>query len=346
MKRPLILVSAAPASTRALHEREAPRLDYLEIARFLDAEVSYPADPPALIEKLERRTLGINFGQAWRARGRRPSLFLSLSEQCGVPLAWVRPRATPHVLVAHNMTSRRRRAFQRWTPFLTGVDSVIVLSRAQERYLIDEAGVPAERVNFLYGKVDHLFFRPGDEPSGDFVFSVGSEQRDYATLVEAVRPLDIPLVIVPSSAWVRSSEVDESLPANVEVRRDLTYVELRQLYDRASIVVVPVRAGVRYAAGVNGVLEAMAMEKPVVVSRTPGLEGYLEDGKTGRWVPAGNPDALRETIDELIADPAEGRRLARCARSVIDEGRNLDTYVKAVGEICRSSLEVKSSPNG
>lgn len=338
MSRPLVLNSGVPASTHTLYEKEAPRLDYLEIARSLDADLLYQAESSGVVEKLERRTIGVNFRQAWRARGRRPSLFLSLSEQCGVPLAWVRPRGTPHVLIAHNLTSRRRRAFQRWTPFLRGVDRVIVLSRAQERHLIDEAGVAAEKVHFIYDKVDHRFFRPGGEPDGGFVFSVGAEQRDYATLVEAVRPLKIPLIIVPSSAWAGRSDVGSSLPAHVQIRRDLTHVALRQLYDRASIVAVPLRAGVRYAAGVNAVLEAMAMGKPVVASRTPGLEGYVQDGETGKLVPAANPGALGETLVALLADQIECRRLGRNARNVIDGGRNLDTYVHSVVGICSSCL--------
>jgi glycosyltransferase involved in cell wall biosynthesis len=338
VSRPLILVTGSPKSTRALHEAEAPQLDYVEMARQLDAEVSYPRDTPGLVEKLERRTVSVNVGQAWRARGRRPSLFLSLSEQCGVPMAWVRPPA-PHVLVAHNLTSRRRQAFQRWTRFLGGVDRVIVLSPAQRRYLVEEVGIRSEKVDFLYGKVDHRFFRPGDDPDGEFVFSVGSEQRDYATLIEAVRPLDVPVVIVPSSVWVRRSAVEDNLPANVDMQADLTFAALRRLYERASVVVVSVRPGVRYAAGVNGVLEGMAMGKPVVVSRTPGLEGYVDDGETGRWVPPADPGALRQTLLELLGDPAERRRLALNGRRVIDSGRNLETYVSSVVAICRSFLD-------
>ena len=336
MSRPLILNPGAPTPTRAVLEGEEPRLDYLEIAGLLDARVSYRPGGGGIIAKLERHTVGVNVRQAWRARGCRPSLFLSLSEQCGVPLAWLRPVGTPHVLIAHNLTSGRRRAFQRWTHFLRGVDMVIVLSRAQERHLIEDEGVAHERVRFIYDKVDHRFFRPGNEPDGGFVFSIGWEQRDYATLLEAVRPLDVPLIMVPSSAWARSSGLDLSLPAHVEVRRDLSYGALRQLYDRASVVVVPLRADVRYAAGVNAVLEAMAMRKPLIVSRTPGLEGYVRDGETGRCVPPGNPSALREAIVALLADQAEGRRLASRARKVVDDGRNLDTYARSVAEICRS----------
>ena len=48
------------------------------------------------------------------------------------------------------------------------------------------------------------------------------------------------------------------VPGNVRFRQGLSYVELRELYRNARVVVVPVRAGTDYAAGVNGVLEAMA----------------------------------------------------------------------------------------
>jgi glycosyltransferase involved in cell wall biosynthesis len=47
-------------------------------------------------------------------------------------------------------------------------------------------------------------------------------------------------------------------------------------------------------SGTTVILEAMAMGKPIVCSRTRGLVDGFQDGVTGIDVPAGDPVALRE----------------------------------------------------
>ena len=41
---------------------------------------------------------------------------------------------------------------------------------------------------------------------------------------------------------------------------------------------------------------------PVVATSIMGLEGYLEDGKTGIAVPVGDAETLRTAIDRLLGD--------------------------------------------
>ena len=336
--RPLILVSAKPSADLEGQEGDAPRLDFMELAKLMGADLLHSDDGAGRLESAIQKRMGVSLHQALQARRRGCSVAVSLSEDIGAPMAWLRPRGARHVMVAHNLAGRRSQAFQKWTPFLQRVDKVIVLSRAQERYLIERGGVSADKVRFLYDKVDHRFFQPGDGSDDGYLLSVGLEQRDYATLIDAVRPLDVPLIMLPSSAWLQSDRLSpDELPRNVDVRGNVTYTELRRLYDRAALVVIPLRPHVRYAAGVNSVLEAMAMRTPLIVSRTPGLEGYVEDGKTGRWAPAEDAKGLREVILATLSDRAGASRMAERARRVVDEGRNLDRYVKEVAHIALES---------
>jgi glycosyltransferase involved in cell wall biosynthesis len=125
----------------------------------------------------------------------------------------------------------------------------------------------------------------------------------------------------------------------VEVRGGLTYTQLRALYDAATIVVVPLYPGIEYAAGVNAVLEGMAMAKPVVVSATPGIADYVDDGETGLLVPPANADALRDALSNLLDDDAEASKLGANARRVVDRGLNLDRYVEGVAAIVEDVRE-------
>lgn len=330
-----LITTTAPSQTQ---RPDQPRIDFDEIARVLGGELAHPPSASVFGARLERKLLrGGNWRQAWHLRRERPRCFVSLSEPIGMPLSFMGARQVPHLLIAHNLTTERRRAFQRRTRYLERFDRIIVLSRGQERFLREETAVRPERIHFVYDKVDHRFFAPSvDVPKTGYVLAVGSEQRDYATLVAASSALGAPTVIVASSLWNKPHEIaDRELPDCVTVRRDLSYRELRELYDGAALVVVPVRAGIEYAAGVNAVMEAMAMRRPLIVSRTPGLVDYVDHGVTGHIVAPEDTRALADAMRLLLSDRAEAGRLAGNARAVIEGGRNLDTYVQAVaGAAC------------
>ncbi len=327
------VLCAGPVPSPSLGE--GPRVDVVELACALRARLSFPASGGA-VERLERRVAGFGLRHVVRERVRGAGLFVSLSEEVGLPLALLDRGRTPHVLVAHNLTTPRRRALEARLGWLDHLDAIVVLARSQERYLVEEVGLPAQRVHLVHDKVDHRFFRPGAgrAPGPPRLLSVGREQRDYETLLAAVAPLALPTTIVHSSLWAQGpGELPGRAPSHVTVRSGLSHRELRGLYDAADVVVVPLRAGVEYAAGVNAVLVAMAMGKPVIVSRTPGIADHVRDGVDGLLVPPGEPEALRAAIGALVGEPARAAALARAARSLVETERNLDRYVGAISAI-------------
>jgi glycosyltransferase involved in cell wall biosynthesis len=69
----------------------------------------------------------------------------------------------------------------------------------------------------------------------------------------------------------------------------------------------------------NAILEAMAMEKPVVATAVGGTVEVVEEGVTGRLVPARDAAALAAGITAVLDDPERGRAMgARGRRVVID----------------------------
>jgi glycosyltransferase involved in cell wall biosynthesis len=130
-----------------------------------------------------------------------------------------------------------------------------------------------------------------------------------------VRGLDVDVVVAAASPWSKradsSSGVD--LPPNVHVAA-YDHHALRQLYADAALVVVPLVEN-DFQAGITTILEGMAMAKAVVCTRTTGQQDTIVDGETGRYVPPGDPDALRSAIECLLGDPDEAGRLAANGRS-------------------------------
>lgn len=85
---------------------------------------------------------------------------------------------------------------------------------------------------------------------------------------------------------------------------------IRSLYERADIFCLP-----SFAEGVPTVLmEAMAMELPVVATNVMGVAELVEHGRAGHVVPAARPDLLAAAIAELAADPQVRRRMGAAGR--------------------------------
>ena len=83
-----------------------------------------------------------------------------------------------------------------------------------------------------------------------------------------------------------------------------------------------------FQAGVTALLEAMAMEKAIICSQTTGQTDVIVDGKNGLYVPPGNPAAMRDAIQHLLAHPEEAEQMGQNGRKLIEEEMSLDWYVK------------------
>ena len=158
------------------------------------------------------------------------------------------------------------------------------------------------------------FHEVEDQPDG-YILAVGDDiSRDYATLLKASVGLSREVII-------RTHEVfeDKGAVSNVTVMRSrLVTRDYRELIAGAVFVVLPLHPST-HAGGITTLLEAMSSGKAVIVTASPGLADYLQDGKTCRVVRPCDPDALRRAIDDLLADALARRRLGADARRFVVE---------------------------
>lgn len=69
----------------------------------------------------------------------------------------------------------------------------------------------------------------------------------------------------------------------------------------------------------NTILEAMAMELPIVSTRVGGVPELIEEGKSGLLAPIGDADALAKAVLALLAHNDLRQQFSRAARSRIEE---------------------------
>jgi glycosyltransferase involved in cell wall biosynthesis len=134
-------------------------------------------------------------------------------------------------------------------------------------------------------------------------------------LVKRRRP-QITLIVVGTS----SSETDAlkeqcqrlGITSNVTFRGFQPADEIAKLHLQSQVFVLPSQN----ENSPNAVAEAMVSGLPVIASRVGGIPSLVEDGQTGLLVPWGDPQALAEKIEWLLARPAERERLGNNARRV------------------------------
>ena len=85
-------------------------------------------------------------------------------------------------------------------------------------------------------------------------------------------------------------------------------------------------------------IEAGAMEVPVVASRLGPHPEIVVDGETGLLVPPNDPDALAGAILKLLDDPSRARRMGQAARHRVAELFNLEQYVDGVEQVIERVL--------
>jgi glycosyltransferase involved in cell wall biosynthesis len=355
--RVLITVSGSiPDAVQAKIEAgELPRRDYLELAQRMDGDL---VDVPEARRRsgrigawLERiGGAGALLGwYAFRHRRRYAAVFTD-GEQVGLPLALLcrltHRRPFPHVMIVHIMSVRKKALLHRLFGLNRYVDSMVVYASAQQRFVTENLGVPSDRVLLTPFTVDTRFFTPQPVVQSDkpMLCTAGLEFRDYETLLQAVRGLDARVVVAAASPWSKRPDriAGSDVPANVEVCQ-LTFVPLRQLYADAAFVVMPL-FDVPFQAGVTTILEAMAMGKAVVCSRTEGQTDVVVEGETGLYVKPGDSLALRDAIEQLLVDPYRAARLGAAGRKRVVEDCDVSIYSARLADFVEAAISRHCRP--
>jgi glycosyltransferase involved in cell wall biosynthesis len=194
-----------------------------------------------------------------------------------------------------------RAAFER-------IDRFVVHARAEIARYADWLELPRERFRFAPLQRAAIPIEADEEQREPFVLAMGSAQRDYATLFEAVRRSKHRTVVVAAPRALAGL----SIPTNVDVYSSLSSAECRLLAQRARVNVVPV-SNEHTASGQVTLVEALRMGRAVVATRCIGSEDYIEHEHTGLLVDPRSVESLRDSIERMWDDPLLRSRLGHNA---------------------------------
>ena len=361
----------ALAATPGSPERYAlAGLDELR-ARGLDASHNLERErPPAwarvagasLTWALERAGgYGGDFATVLASLGRanRADVVFSTVDTVGIPallLKRVGRLRRPLVYVAIGLPERlarlrSERMRRRYASALARCEAVIAYSEHEAEVLrewIQRHGATA-RVEFVPFGVDVEIFRPAAAEPRDDVVSVGADpHRDFALLVGAARRMpETSFRIVTTPEHARALPPP---PANVAIETDLPFEEMRSRLAAARVVALPVREN-SYSGATTVLLQALALAKPVVVTRTQAIaSGYgLVDGENCRLVAPGDGDAFGRALADLLDDDERARSLGAAARATVERGLSRERWLDRIEAVLLAAASAPAdarSPHG
>jgi len=197
---------------------------------------------------------------------------------------------------------------------------------------------PKAKVAHLGWGMDLQFYQPQPYDPHWFL-SCGRTRRDDKTLHAAACHTKQPIRVI-----AHSKDQPLNWPANVEIvaggddwESRLSYAALfEQHYTPAAASLVVVRRDdIDYTAcGFTGMLEAMALARPVIATKTGAVRGELDLDKTGCGlsIPPGDPDALVEALDRMAAEPEHAEAMGRAGRNLVQSHYNMDRFARDLHE--------------
>ncbi len=214
---------------------------------------------------------------------------------------------------------------------LAGAAFVACISRYNRRYL--ESHYPEARrahLTVVRNGLDTARFCPDPHLQGDppCIIAVGRlvETKGFHVLVEACarlrdRGLLCQCLIIgagPEAGRLGKLINDFGVIDRVVLKGKLSPDELLPYYRRADVLAMPACIRNQDADGIPTVLiEAMAMEIPVVATRVSGIPELVVDGETGLLVDPDDAPALAEALARLLRDQDLARRLAGAGRNLV-----------------------------
>jgi glycosyltransferase involved in cell wall biosynthesis len=220
---------------------------------------------------------------------------------------------------------------------LRRADTIVAYSQSEAEWLRTWLAPGAPAVLFLPFGVDVEAFSPDPGRSEDLdVVSVGADPRRDFDLLKAVAAHhpELRFRIVATKDHAR---LLGTLPANVSVETDLSLEQVRDRLAGARVVALPVRRN-SYSGATTVLLQAMALAKPVVVSRTDAIsEGYaLQDGVNCRLIEPGDSNAFERVLLETLAD---SRSLGSRARETVERDFSWKSYTDTLWEILSAACK-------
>jgi colanic acid/amylovoran biosynthesis glycosyltransferase len=295
---------------------------------------------PSLIRKLKSHQPVIvhaHFGTSGPAG-------MAIADALNVPLLVTFHGADATINLGRNRRSHRERELSRKKSQLIQRSGAFIAVSGFIRDRLVDQGYPESKIILHRNGIDLDFFCSQARRSRDArVVFVGRfvEKKGAEYLVEAAGILKangVPLELVMIGSGPLADRLKQmAAEANVSCQFPgfLSGIEVRDWLESATVVAVPsVTAANGDSEGLPTVLlEAQAMETPVVATRHSGIPEGVIDGKSAELVDERDTRGLAAALSSFLTSPKKCREFGEAGRHFVATHFNLRTQVDALEEI-------------
>ena len=243
----------------------------------------------------------------------------------------------------------RTALFESYGEYLKSADAIIAVSEFVQNELL-QFDVPKERVHLIHDSVDPEHFRKslfdvheiraqlGIPPSAKIALMIAryqpSKRHDLMLKAAAIVRSAVPsfhLILVGEALEPAYFSYFDEIQAQARtmglcdcITRVPFVPDIRNLQAAADILIL---CSDREGLG-NCVVEAMAMELPVIVTNSGGAHEIVKNRERGFVVKGGDADALAQAMIEALTNESVRRRFAEAAREYVESSLTANEAAK------------------
>ena len=207
-------------------------------------------------------------------------------------------------------------------PALEKIHARIAVSPAARKYVVEHLGgtvvlIPNGVSVANFASAEPLPGWPGESGAVGFLGRIDEPRKGLQVLAAA-----LPLMRTPARLLVAGpgdvDEVRDDLPPAVRDRvtflGQVSEEDKRRFFHSVDVYCAPNTGGESFGIVL---IEALAAGAPIVASDLDAFRRVLDEGDAGELVPVEDPAALARALDELLADPARRRAMAKRGAALV-----------------------------
>ncbi len=243
----------------------------------------------------------------------------------------------PYTLTAHAFDIYKNPDVDELKNVMKNAGSVVTISDYNKNYLQRKIGI-TNRIDVIRCGIDLGKFNAQRRPKINNRIKMLSvsrlvEKKGIEYLIRALPIVkketpDCDLTIIgtgPRNNYLHKLVHDLKIEEDVQIKGDVSDPELMQYYEESDMFILPciiIENGDRDGIPV-AIMEAMAMELPVVSTRVSGIPELVEDGISGILVSPKDENAIANAIIKLYQDSQLRLEMGKNGRKIIEEKFNI-----------------------
>jgi hypothetical protein len=243
---------------------------------------------------------------------------------------------TPIVCIAHHPLNRGRLSPLR-QPFIKlwvqGTDAFPALSVKLSDSINQLVEDPLKSIPLSWGPDPRYY--PSMSSVGHGVVAAGRTGRDFVTFGLAASQSTSSAHIICLESAVTSVFQSFSSRVQITVRPDrspMAYPELIEAYTQARVIAIPMYAG-SSLCGLTSLMDALALGKPVIMTRNQLIDIEIEAEGIGLWVEPNDIEGWKRAIQFFEDHETEALVMGQRARRLMETKFNSDIFANQVMDI-------------